>query len=329
MNNRDTIIKYIHAKSLATPHEIMEYVGINGSMVHRYLKKLVEEGVLEKKGQAPKVYYGIAQDSNVIKEKIGTDSISSDYQEIIEQNFTLLKPDGKEITGLNGFVEWCSTRKYTIKDKATEYVDLLKKYEHFKKNSVIDATEKLTTTFTSKTKFLDHLYYLHPYSLPVFGKTKIATWLFHAKQTQNKLLMRRVFDVIIPEIQTFIKKEKPDAIAFVPPTVPRSIQIMKEMQKHIASNLPIIKIEKIKTPIMIQQKSLKDISDRIHNAENTMIVKDTGNVYKKVLVIDDFTGSGSTLNVIAGKIKEKNVSKKVIGLTITGSMNGFDVIKEI
>ena len=51
--------------------------------------------------------------------------------------------------------------------------------------------------------------------------------------------------------------------------------------------------------------------------------------YKRLIIIDDFTGSGATLNVLAGKIKEQKIAKEVFGLTITGSVNGFEVVKEI
>ena len=80
---------------------------------------------------------------------------------------------------------------------------------------------------------------------------------------------------------------------------------------------------------MIQQKSLKEISDRIQNAEGTMVINNENMNYKKLLIIDDFTGSGSTLNILASKIKRQKIANSVIGLTITGSMNGFEVIKEI
>ena len=48
-----------------------------------------------------------------------------------------------------------------------------------------------------------------------------------------------------------------------------------------------------------------------------------------MLLIDDAVGSGATLNQTACKIKERNVSKKVIGLSIIGSAKGFDVISEV
>ena len=40
-------------------------------------------------------------------------------------------------------------------------------------------------------------------------------------------------------------------------------------------------------------------------------------------------GSGATLNQIAGKIKSKNIAKRITGLSIVGSFNGFDVITDI
>lgn len=51
----------------------------------------------------------------------------------------------------------------------------LTNYEDLKRNKTIDATSKLDVTFIKDEKFLNSLHYLHPYSLPIFGKTKIAT----------------------------------------------------------------------------------------------------------------------------------------------------------
>ena len=104
---------------------------------------------------------------------------------------------------------------------------------------------------------------------------------------------------------------------------------MKELENALNIRLPKINIVKVQTPITIQQKSLKSIEDRIINAESTMFVEGNGNNFDNILIIDDFTGSGATLNVLAGKIKKQNISQKVLGLTITGSVNGFEVVKEV
>ncbi len=40
-------------------------------------------------------------------------------------------------------------------------------------------------------------------------------------------------------------------------------------------------------------------------------------------------GSGATINEIALKVKDKNLAKHIIGLAITGSYKGFEIISEI
>lgn len=320
----EKIIKYTEKKGQVTPHELVREMEIGATMVHRHLKKLTESGVLEKLGKPPRVFYRIKQQSEIITETIH----NSEYAVSINEYFTLVTPDGNEIEGVSGFVLWCKQRNFDAQKKAQEYYETLRQYSRLYNNGIIDATVKIKQTFSKDKQFLDRLYFLYPYSLPVFGKTKIATWLFHGKQTENVELMKKVFDKVIPKIQNCIQQGNYDAIGFIPPSVPRSIQFMKELQKKLLIKIPVIKIEKIKNAIIIQQKSLKDIRDRIKNAENTLVVTEK-QTYKKILLIDDFTGSGSTLNVVAEKIKKQSLGKEIHGLTITGSMNGFEIIKEV
>ena len=95
--------------------------------------------------------------------------------------------------------------------------------------------------------------------------------------------------------------------------------------------LPIntLSVTKIKTEIIVPQKTLPKLEDRIENARKTIIVDDKRK-YKNILIIDDAVGSGATMNEIAKQIKNKKMmSGKIIGLAITGSFKGFDVISEI
>ncbi|MGY8952424.1 MAG: hypothetical protein ACKVJP_03525 [Flavobacteriales bacterium] len=46
-------------------------------------------------------------------------------------------------------------------------------------------------------------------------------------------------------------------------------------------------------------------------------------------MIDATVGSGATLNQIAKKIKNRHISKEVIGLAVVGSYKGFDVITDV
>lgn len=327
--NKLKIIDIIKNRGQISANDLGSLLSIGQPMIHRYLKKLVEENVIKKTGTPPKVYYSITEERQKSRVSEYIHNLDKKIIDVIDENFTLLEPNGTEILGFPGFIKWCDDRNYKVTEKSKEYVNLLQEYENFKKDGFINATEKIKTSFKQNEIFLNELYYLYPYSLPVFGKTKIGQWLFYAKQTQDKKLMAKVMEIIIPKIEHFILIQKVGAIAFVPPTVPRNIQFMKELEKKIVINLPIIKIEKIKTPITIQQKGLKDIKDRIINAESTMLVSTRGQIYDRVLIIDDFTGSGATLNVIAEKIKKQNNVNTVIGLTITGSMNGFEVVREV
>ena len=52
--------------------------------------------------------------------------------------------------------------------------------------------------------------------------------------------------------------------------------------------------------------------------------------FKNILLIDDAIGSGATINETSRKIREQNIcSSQLVGLAITGSFKGFDVISEV
>jgi predicted amidophosphoribosyltransferase len=52
--------------------------------------------------------------------------------------------------------------------------------------------------------------------------------------------------------------------------------------------------------------------------------------YNNILLIDDAVGSGATLNETARQIKNRNLcTGHIVGLAITGSFRGFDVISEV
>ena len=53
-------------------------------------------------------------------------------------------------------------------------------------------------------------------------------------------------------------------------------------------------------------------------------------VFKNILIIDDAVGSGATLNEVAKKIRDKGLCRgNIIGLALTGSFKGFDIISEV
>ena len=174
----------------------------------------------------------------------------------------------------------------------------------------------------------DELYYLDFYAIERFGKTKLGTLLHFAKQGQNKKLMRELFEEIKPALHDLIRQNKIDSVGFIPPTIKREVQLMGYMEKQLNLPLPHFKIVKISGEIVVPQKALSRLEDRIANAKASLLPEDK-RPFKRLLLIDDAVGSGATINEVALKIKHQNPKIKITGLAITGSYKGFEVIQEV
>jgi predicted amidophosphoribosyltransferase len=85
---------------------------------------------------------------------------------------------------------------------------------------------------------------------------------------------------------------------------------------------------KVTGEIAIPQKALSKIEERVNNARASILLTEKRK-FKKVLLIDDAIGSGATINETALKLKDQAVASHIIGLAITGSFKGFDVIQEV
>jgi hypoxanthine-guanine phosphoribosyltransferase len=297
-------------------------LSFSASAVHRQLKRLVNEGKLEKIGKPPKVYYLLAS------KKIDNLQLANKaILKTINERYLYISPTGEEKRGWDGFLAWCEKTKQNPIKTANEYASTIKKFDKYKEGNLIDGIVKMKKTF--KDVFLDKLYYLDFYSIERFGKTKLGQLLLYAKQSQSLVLMNQLNEQIRPEIIKVIKEKRIDGILFIPPTVKREIQFMKELERQLALPLQTLLVAKIKTDIIVPQKTLSKLDDRVENAKKTIIVEDKKK-YKNVLIIDDAVGSGATMNETARQIKDNSlVSGKIIGLAITGSFKGFDVISEV
>ena len=241
-------------------------------------------------------------------------------------NFLMITPSGEKKEGVEAFREWCEKRNDNFEKTAEEYVKSIEKYSKYKENDLIGGMHKMKSTF--KDVFLDKLFYLDFYSIERFGKTKLGQLLLYAKQSQDRSLIKELVIEIKPKIEKIIKKYNIEAVGFIPPTVKREIQLMKEVERQLSLNIPSIHILKIKTGISIPQKTLTKLEDRVENAKNTIFVDDHRG-YERMVLIDDALGSGATLNKVAKKIKNQKVAKEIIGVAITGSFSGFEVISEV
>lgn len=319
---KDKIIEYITQKKQATPHELAAHLQISKRAIFKQLKNLSESNILDKIGRPPKVFYILKKNVKAAPPLV----IDSKIKRLINQNYLIVTPTGEQKNGLPGFIYWCEKNGQQPLKMAHYYAELFKKYETYKQSGLIDGLPKIKKTFSKVN--LNHLFYLDFYSIETFGKTKLGQLLLYAKQSQNQKIITELIVSIKPKINDLITLFKIDAVGFIPPTIKREVQFMKELQQNLNLSIPAIKITKIKTPLVIPQKSLGKLEDRIENAKTTIVVEDKRN-FKKILLIDDAVGSGATMNETASQIKEKKVASQIIGLAITGSMKGFDIISEV
>lgn len=317
------IIDYISKNRQASGKELSEYLSITPRAVRKQLRSLLDKGLVRKIGHPPKVYYLLETD----KELLDTGKADKQMQHFINERYLFISPAGESVAGWRGFLAWCEKTKQDPLKTAKEYIATIKKFDRFRKNNLIDGMSKMENTF--KEVFLDKLFYLDFYSIERFGKTKLGQMLLYAKQSQNMILIRQLINEIRPRIISLINSYKIDGILFIPPTVKREVQFMKELEKQLSLPVRTLYVAKVKTEIIIPQKTLSKLEDRIENAKYTIIVDDTKQ-YGNILLIDDAVGSGATLNETARQIKNKNLlSGKIVGLAITGSFKGFDVISEV
>lgn len=323
MKTKEKIIKLLKEQGQVTSGEMVEYLDISRQAIYKHLPEMLKNKQISKIGQPPKVFYSL-KEKELKVEKVDIDVKT---KKIIDQNYFIITPGGERMEGLPGFFYWCEKQNLPVAKTAQEYIKTLNKYSTYKKDGLINGMQKIKGTFRDFL-YLDGVYYLDFYSIERFGKTKLGQILLYAKQSQSKKLIKELIEDIGPTVEKTIKKFKIDGVGFVPPTVKREVQFMNELKKRLNLKVKEVKITKIKTNIIIPQKTLNKLEDRVENAQKTFAIEDTG-CYKNILLIDDAVGSGATLNEIAKKLKNKGVAKKVIGLAIAGSFKGFDVVSEI
>lgn len=163
-----------------------------------------------------------------------------------------------------------------------------------------------------------------------FCKTPLGALVLYAKQSQNKKLIKKIAAECHDRISKLIKSAKIDAVAWVPHTLPRKIPFLSELKRNLKLELPEIHFHKAyRGELLVPQKSLSKLEERIENAQNTLFLDQSKINYKKVLIIDDAVGSGATLQAAAEKIKFVAPRAKLYGLALVGSLKGFEVIKEV
>ena len=325
MNTAEKLLKFISKNNAVTIDTMAEKMAISRQYAHILVKKMIDDGKLKKIGTPPHVFYSI----NSLSSNNENDPINYENELFLNTHFLLVDALGTKLQGLKAMQYWCSNQQLPLQKTTDEFIETRKKYLAFYNNEhLIDGLQKLQNTKGIGNLGVDELYYLDFYAIERYGKTHLGCLMHYAKQGQNKKLMQIIVDEIKNRVQHLVQLHHIDAVLYVPPTIKRKLQIMHFLQKELNLTVPLIAIKKISNEIVIPQKALSKLFERVANAKNTFIVP-TQKKYNKILIIDDATGSGATINEIALKLKTQKVAKHITGLAITGSYKGFEVLSEI
>ncbi|MBP7643535.1 MAG: MarR family transcriptional regulator [Saprospiraceae bacterium] len=325
MKTKDKILFFLNKKEQFTVNELVNHLNMSNQYVHRVLNDLEDEGLVRKIGTTPKVLYTRPESVKASDNQ----TVNYDVEKFLKDHLLLVDPLGKLLEGYDAMQYWCEKQNLPFGKTTQEFIETRQVYLNFyDENHLIDGLVKLKNTQGIRQIGVDQLFYLDFYVIERFGKTKLGTLMHYAKQGQNKNLMKIIVSEIKQSIFRLVEMEKIDAVLFVPPTIKRNVQIMNYLKIHLKIPLPHVKINKLQNQIVVPQKALSKLFERVINAKNTFDVP-LQEQFTHVLIIDDAVGSGATINEIALKVKAQGIAQKITGLAITGSFKGFDVISEL
>jgi len=327
MTIENQIINILKSDPEVSISDLLQKIQVSRQMIHRVINKMLQENYIEKIGKPPKVFYRLA--SQQITPKSTDINLNNDELEMLNEHFLTITEMGQKLQGVEALQFWANRQKLPIEKTAKEFITTRQKYlKYFSSEGLINGIEKLKSTKSLGNISIDEMYYLDFYAIERFGKTKLGTLLHFAKQGQNQKLMYEIISMTKEKINELIRNKKIDAVGYIPPTIKRHLQFMHVLQKGYNFSLPHLNILKVTGDIPVPQKALSKIEDRIINARSSIVVREARE-FNNVLLIDDAVGSGATINETATKLKIKGTAQKVVGVAITGSFKGFEVIQEI
>ncbi len=320
------LIEFLIKQPGSRPKIIAESLGVSRQYVQKLLAK--HSDLFRVTGVGPNRFYRLRETDNKT-EKSEPKTLSAHEEkinEVIDSNFYSLTPLGDELIGSNGFEKWCSDRNLNIDRKKQEYVEIINKYYPKNLSNPIDFTSKINAVFDNLS--LKKVWAIDYYAFEVFGKTKLGLQVMISKQTGDNETTKFLVEKCDAAVREICKKYSIDAVAFVSPTVQRQEQLMSRLENGVATELPRVKVYKVGARMLIAQKTLKSLKDRILNAQQTFVVE-SSKKYENVLIIDDALDSGATLQEISKQIIQKKLSKKCYGLVLVASPSGYEIIHDV
>lgn len=318
MTVKEQIFTHLEECNELTVKELVLKTSASKQLIHRALQKLMDEKMIQKIGRTPKTSYRLIDQSKPTK-ILTIPDLNEEDQHFLEQHCLLVDEAGRLLRGPKAFGWFCNENDLLFEETLAEF-----KIEIQSQQNLMDRKGKIkaTDSFLNYSKFaniwLDNLFYFGFDRTETFGRTPLATLIYYSKMGQSNFLMNVLAEEIKDKVLQFISDQQADAVAFVPPTLGREQQLMKFLKDNLNVALPHIHIKKINGLIPQPQYSILQLDNKINNADNTYMLSETRH-FKHVVLFDDHTDSGATLNQLAGKLKLKGIAAEVSGLAIVGS----------
>jgi DNA-binding MarR family transcriptional regulator len=163
------------------PADLILALGLSAPGVHKHLRELQAQGLIEKKGKPPHVRYFASVPQTSQKAQAVLSALSAGELAKLEEHYCYFTPAGQKLRGLNGFVQFLESTNQAqdISSRIREYLAILETAEKFHEpGGLIDGTRKISDTFD--VCHLAKLYYSAFYGLPKYGKTIVGQLLQQA-----------------------------------------------------------------------------------------------------------------------------------------------------
>lgn len=313
--------------------QIAEALSISRPTANKYLKELFQNWEISKIWSGAHSTYLI---SEVDKEGGKTDFLSIHknpfpYEEakLLDEKFFKYDSDGRILKWVEGFLLRCKKRDLNPKHKISAFDAINQQINNHRTQCGL---LNIINQFKIKHEYsaLDELFYADAYTRAEFGRGALSEQMFFAKQHQDKQQLKSLISLFYRNLECLLTTFDIDAIGLTPPSISRKVQILDLVDQLLDPSIPRIPLVKYSpSKILIPQKSLKRPEERIQNAKNTIFIRGEHIDYHTVLLIDDFVGSGATLNETAIKLKTAWV-KKIIGFAFFGNLDlKYEVINEM
>lgn len=308
-------------KNKQTPKMLSNSLGVGRAITHRHLKDLLDRGEICKFGRSPIVYYKIKEADAYIE-----DLTSKHGKEL--KDFAFQDIDGGLLFGKEAFLEWSKTslKKISLKEKIEGYINARKILDSKRVNGFFDLSNRLNGLASINEKNqLESVVAIELRTIKSYGRTRMGLLLDVAKSSDSKKITEMVVNENFDIVRKYVKSLKIDACLFVPHTRKRPYQIMNLFMKEWIDT-DAIKVSRVFSKIRREQKTIKRLEDRVASASSTFLIK-PDKEYERVLLVDDFIGSGATINQIAKELKSLGVAKKVYALALVGEEGSYTVSK--